>query len=75
MDSNKHFFITIRPQATHIDIQDIVAKIEFIDTPESNALLAVVNEGKDITIKPYGYGERDENGNIKDFNLIGFTIV
>lgn len=75
MDRNKHFFLTIRPQATYIDIQDIVAKIEFIDTPESNALLAALSEGKDITIKPFGRGERDENGIIKNFNLVGFTIV
>lgn len=75
MDRNKHFFLTIRPQTTYIAIQDIVAKIEFIGTPESTALLDALNRGQDITIKPFGYGERDENGIIKDFNLAGFTIV
>ena len=25
--------------------------------------------------KPFGYGNRDENGDIKDFTLTGFTIV
>lgn len=74
MSKNKKFYLTIGQTATHIDIQDIVAEIKFIDTFKSNALLDAVCEGKDITIKPYGYGERDENGNIKDFTLIGFTI-
>lgn len=71
----RDFYLTIRPQTTYIDLQDIVAKIEFIGTPESTALLDALNRGQDITIKPFGYGERDENGIIKDFNLVGFTIV
>ena len=75
MDKNKKFYLTIRPQTTYIALQDIVAKIEFIGTPESTALLDALNRGQDITIKPFGYGERDENGNIKDFTLMGFTIV
>ena len=71
----RDFYLTIRPQTTYIALQDIVAKIEFIGTPESTALLDALNKGQDITIKPFGYGERDENGIIKDFNLVGFTIV
>lgn len=71
----RDFYLTIRPQTTYIALQDIVAKIEFIGTPESTALLDALNRGQDITIKPFGYGERDENGIIKDFNLVGFTIV
>lgn len=74
MDRNKEYRLTLN-HTYPIDISDIIGTIKFIDTPESNALLAALNEGNDITIKPYGYGERDENGNIKDFNLIGFTIV
>lgn len=74
MDSKKQFHITIRQQDEHIDIQNIVGKIEFLDTPDSKMLLDVIKRGNDITIKPFGYGTRDENGNIKDYTLTGFTI-
>ena len=75
MDNEKQFYITFRQQDEYIDIQNIVGKIEFIDTLESKMLLEAIKRGNDITIKPYGYGTRDENGNIKDFTLTGFTIV
>ena len=73
--NEKQFHITIRQQDEHIDIQNIVGKIEFLDTPESKMLLDVIKRGNDITIKPFGYGTRDENGNIKDYTLTGFTII
>lgn len=75
MDNEKQFYITIRQQDEYIDIQNIVGKIEFIDTLQSKMLLDVIKRGKDVTIKPFGYGTRDENGDIKDFTLTGFTIV
>ena len=75
MDNEKQFFITFRHQNEYIDIQNIVGKIEFIDTLESKMLLDVIKRGKDITIKPHGYGTRDEDGNFKDFTLMGFTII
>ena len=74
MDNEKEFYITIRQQDEYIDIQNIVGRIEFLDTLQSKMLLDVIKRGKDITIKPYGYGTRDENGDIKDFTLTGFTI-
>ena len=75
MDNEKQFYITIRQKDEYIDIQNIVGKIEFIDTLESKMLLDVIKRGKDITIKPFGhYRTRDEDGNIKDFTLTGFTI-
>lgn len=74
MDNEKLFYITIRQKDEYIDVQDIVGKIEFLDTLESKMLLDVIKRGKDITIKPFGYGTRDENGNFKDFTLTGFTI-
>ena len=74
MDNEKQFYITIRQQDEYIDIQNIVGKIEFIDTLQSKMLLDVIKRGKDITIKPFGYGTRDENGDIKDYTLNGFTI-
>ena len=71
----RDFYLTIRPQTTYIALQDIVEKIEFIGTPESTALLDALNRGQDITIKPFGYGEKDDAGNFKDFTLMGFTII
>ena len=75
INNEKEFYITCGQQDEYIDIQNIVGKIEFLDTFESNALFEVIKREKDITIKPYGYGTRDENGDIKDFNLMGFTII
>lgn len=69
----KEYYITITPKLI-IDIKDVVGKIEFFDTSLSNIVLEVLNNGDDMTIKPFGTGECDENGNIKTFNLLGFTI-
>ena len=67
MNNEKQFYITIGQQDEHIDIQNIVGKIEFLDTLESKMVLDVIKRGKDITINRYGYGTRDVNGDIKDF--------
>ena len=75
MNNKRQFYITFRQQDEYIDVQNIVGKIEFIDTFESNVLFEAIKRGKDITIKPFGYCNRDEDGNIKDFILTGFTIV
>ena len=75
MDNEKQFYITCGQRNEYIDIQNIVGKIEFLDTFESNVLFEAIKRGKDITIKPYGYRTIDEDGNIKDFTLTGFTIV
>lgn len=74
MDNEKEFYITISQKDEYIDVQNIVGKIEFLDTLESKMLLDVIKRGKDITIKPFGYGTRDKDGNIKDYTLTGFTI-
>lgn len=74
MDNEKEFYITFGQRDEYIDIQNIVGKIEFLDTLESKMVLDVIKRGKDITIKPQGYGTRDKDGNFKDFTLTGFTI-
>lgn len=74
MDNEKEFYITISQKDEYIDVQNIVGKIEFLDTPESKMVLEVIKRGKDITIKPLGHGTRDKDGNFKDFTLTGFTI-
>lgn len=74
MDNEKEFYITITQKDEYIDVQNIVGKIEFLDTHESKMVLDVIQRGKDITIKPLGHGTRDKDGNFKDFTLTGFTI-
>ena len=69
----KEYYITVTPKL-NIDLKDVVGKIEFFDSTLGNMLIDMLNKGDDITIKPFGSGERDENGNIKTFNLLGFTI-
>lgn len=69
----KEYYITVTPKL-NIDIKDVVGKIEFFDTSLSNIVLEALNKGDDITIKPFGTGERDEKGKLKTFNLLGFTI-
>jgi hypothetical protein len=74
MNNEKQFYITISQKDEYIDVQNIVGKIEFLDTHESKMVLEVIKRGKDITIKPLGHGTRDNDGNFKDFTLTGFTI-
>ena len=69
----KEYCITVTPQL-NIDIKDVVGKIEFFDSTLGNMLIDRLNKGEDFSIKPFGTGERDEKGNIKTFNLLGFTI-
>ena len=57
-----------------MDITDIVGKIEFLDSTLGNMIIDRLNKGEDFSIKPFGSGNMDESGEIKDFNLIGFTI-
>lgn len=70
----KEFYLTIKDSGCIIDAQNIVGKIEFLDTFDSNMLLESIKRGMNIIIKPSGYVENDENGDFKNFNLTGFTI-
>ncbi len=45
------------------------------NTFDSYRLLESIKRGMNIIIKPSGYVENDENGDFKNFNLTGFTIV
>lgn len=75
MNNEKEFFISVVIQDEYTNIQNIVGKIEFLNTFESNMILEAIKRGRDITIKPCGYETMDENGNIKEFTLTGFTIM
>lgn len=70
----KEFYLTLNKKDDIIDIQNIVGKIEFINTFESDILLESIKNGLNIIIKPYGYVENDENGDFKKFTLTGFAI-
>jgi hypothetical protein len=70
----KEFYLTIRDSGCIIDAQNIVGKIEFFDTFDSAMLLESIKRGMNIMIKPSGYVTHDENGDLKKFNLTGFTI-
>lgn len=69
----KEYYITVTPKL-NIDIKDVVGKIEIFDSTLGNMLIDRLNKGEDFSIKPFGSGECDEKGNIKTFNLLGFTI-
>lgn len=69
----KEYYITVTPKL-NMDITDVVGKIEFLDSTLGNMIIDRLNKGEDFSIKPFGTGECDENGNIKTFNLLGFTI-
>ena len=73
MDNKREFFITVSPKL-NIDPNDIVGKIEFFDNELGNDFLDYMNACKDVSIKPMGIGEADDDCNIIDFNLICFTI-
>jgi hypothetical protein len=75
MNNEKEFFISLGIRDEYIDIQTTIGKIEFLDTFEGKMVLEAMKRGRDITIKPCGYETMDENGNIKEFTLTGFTIV
>lgn len=69
----REFYLTVSP-SLNMDIKDVVGKIEFLDTTLGNMIIDRLNKGEDFSIKPFGCGECDERGNIKTFNLLGFTI-
>ena len=73
MDSKREFYITVSPKL-NIDLTDVVGKIEFLDSTLGNMIIDMLNKGVDFSIQPFGNGYMDENGEIKNFNLIGFTI-
>ena len=73
MNKKREFYITVTPKL-NIDPNDIVGKIEFFDNELGNDFLDYMNACKDVSIKPMGIGEADDDRNIIDFNLICFTI-
>ena len=73
-------YITYEPVSSednfNVCLEKIAGKIVLLDTPELKPFNKLINAGKveSIELFPYGLGERDENGNVKNFNLIGFSV-
>ena len=74
MDKDKKYYITNAEPMMYVSLTDVIGEIKFLDTPVGNIVHDCICAGKTITIKPYGYTEKDENGKIKSFSLVGFTI-
>ena len=67
------FYLTTTPDF-NINISEVVGKIEFLDTTLGNTFIDMLNKGILFSIKPFGVGEFNDNGEFTNFNLIGFTI-
>ena len=63
-------------EMSNIDLNNVVGKIELLDTPDGKAFQEILNTelASNIKIKPYGYCERDCEGNIVRYMLRGFSI-
>ena len=69
------YFITADPNVNweNLDLSKIVGSMQFAHSIEGKACEELLKTGN-FNITPYGTGEKDEDGNIKSFNLIGFSI-
>lgn len=58
-------------------LEDFVGRIQLIDTPAGAKVQKLLETKDAMTLKivPYGYGEKNENGEITNFELTGFTVV
>ena len=54
-------------------LSDALGKIEFLKTPAYEKVKPFIETGN-FSINPYGFGEKDDNGNITSFKLIGFSL-
>ena len=70
----REFVVTHGTPMLAVTTDSIIAKINFIDSYYGNLFLNAIKQGQNIVIKPYGHAEHDDEGNIKNFNLVGFDI-
>lgn len=70
----REFIVTHGTPMLAVTADSIIAKINFIDNYYGNLFLDAIKQGQNIVIKPYGHAEHDDEGNIKNFNLVGFDI-
>lgn len=70
----REFIVTHGTPMLAVTTDSVIAKINFIDSYYGNLFLDAIKQGQNIVIKPYGHAEHDDEGNIKNFNLVGFNI-
>lgn len=77
MENNSEYFIVLEPSEDgHIELHKIIGKIELFDDKIDNAKVATeLLKTGNYRISPFGFGEKDENGNITSFDLRGFNIT
>ena len=71
---SKFFLYNEVPDTDVADLSRVAGTIELIPTPDGKVCEQLLNTGN-FNITPFGTGEKDENGNIKSFNLTGFSII
>lgn len=71
--SNEYIVVHGEPSLAYTT-ESLIAKINFTDTYYGKLFLDAIKQGQKLIIKPYGAAEYDNNGNVKNFNLIGFNI-
>lgn len=69
------YFITAPPNVDweNLDLSKIVGSIQFAHSIEGEACEELIKTG-DFNLTPYGFGEKDKDGNIAKFTLIAFTL-
>ena len=65
--------IAIFEGKTGVDLNKVFGKVELLPNSEGKLYSDLLKTGN-FNISPYGYGEKDENGNIKNFDLVGFSV-
>lgn len=73
-------YITFEPVSQEDDfnmcLDKIIGKVQLLEVPGQNGFNKLIEDGKvkSIELFPYGLGEKDEKGNIKSFDLLGFSV-
>lgn len=70
---SKFYLYNEVPDSAIHELSKLSGVIELLPTPDGKVCEELLKTGK-FNITPYGIGEKDENGNITSFNLIGFSI-
>jgi len=57
------------------DSGEIFADIELLDTFEGRVYKELIEQGANINFTISGYGDRDENGIVNKFEIIGVSVI